>query len=354
MLRLVLLKFFESYFRHRWLYLLPMVIMSAVGVAFIMTSPVKYTSTATLYVEKQSLLASLTATQTDGSWWLSPAQITINEINELMSTKSFVRSAIQRTSLEAQMGGGTELVDQTISDFRGLLWLQPLGDKLVQIGANSEDPRLAQEVVNATLDAYVQWKVNTEYQESVVAQNFFANLIKPYQDNLDRTRDDLTIFLEMYPEPIRGERPPEETMELERLQAEVRRAEERVQATLNNEEEARLSQAKSESVTRQTYMMIDMPEPPSEPKLSLRETAQNMIIFFGIGFVVSFGAIVFAALFDRTIRFPVDAYHALSLRVLAMVPVAKAEAPVAVPVHKQRPGEKPEVSEAPGIPELQP
>lgn len=322
MVRLVLLKFFESYFQHRWLYLLPIVAMLAAGSVFIATSPVEYVSRGTLYVEKESLLASLTATPADGSWWVSPAQTTINEINELMATRSFVRSAIQRTSLEAQMSGGPEQVDRTMVAFRQMLSMQPLGDKLVQISATSEDAQLAQQVVNATLEAYLQWKINADYQESVVAQGFFANLIKPYEEELQRTRDELMLFLQDYPDPVRGERPADEVMELQRLQAEVTRAEERVDETLKNEESARLALAKSEAITRQAYTVIDVPEAPTEPEFSLRKLAMDIVVYAGIGFALSFGAIVVGALIDRTFRFPIDARQALSLPVLAVVPDA--------------------------------
>jgi capsular polysaccharide biosynthesis protein len=326
MMRIVLLKLIESFFQRFWLLLLPVLAMLSAGGGWIAISPSEYTSSGTLYVEKDSLLADLTSTSIDGSWWVTSAQMTINEINELMSTRSFVRSAIQRTNLEAYMSGSPAEIDTTIQAFRDMLWMRTMGDKVVSINATSEDPQLAQQVVNATLESYIQWKLNTDYQESVVAQSFFVNLIKPYEEDLERARNELMLFVEYYPEPVRGERPWEELMELQRLQANLERAEERVNETLRSEESARLALIQSEAVTRQAYTVIDTPDLPLEPNASLTDMAKNLLVFVAIGVVMSLGILVLNTLLDSSFRFAIDVRHSLSLPVLAVVPVAASSA----------------------------
>lgn len=320
MVRLVLLRISEALFRYFWLYLIPIVMMTVVaGVVFMLEAP-QYYAGGRLYVERQSLLADLTASNTDGSWWATPAQLTINEINELIATQAFVRSVIQKTNLEAEMTKGDEAIDQAFQNYRQSIILRPVGEKLVEFGASNEDPVLAQQLAMATMDAYIQWKINSDYQESVAAQNFFVNLIKPYQEELERARDELQGFLEDYPEPIRGERPIEEQMELSRLQAAVDRAQERVNSAQDNEESARLVLTQSESVIRQTYMVIDSPEIPDKPDRGLRARAMDAMIFVGVGVALSIMGVGLAALLDRGMRFPIDVRHGLNLPVLAMVP----------------------------------
>lgn len=322
MVRLVLLRLIESYFRHRFVYIVPVIIMLGAGAAYITTTPPTYTSSGTLYVEQASVLASLTGTSFEGSWWVTPAQTTINEINDLLSTKSFLRSIIQRTNLEARMTGSRDQVDEVYYELRSMIWLNPQGEKLVMLGATSEDPQLPHQIVNAVLEAYVQWKINADYQESLAAQNFFANQIKPYEEEEQRARDDLVEFLLLYPEPVRGTRPPEEQMELDRLRTTLAEAEDRVKTTLNNEESARLSLVKSESVTRQTYKVIDAPEQPRDFQHSRREQLVTIVIALGIGLVIAFAAVMVSALLDRTFRFGVDIRYGLNLPVLTVVPTS--------------------------------
>lgn len=322
MVRLILLRVFESYFRHRWLHLAPIAVMIGVASAFFVTEPPQYYASGRLYVESQSLLAALTATDTNASWWVTPAQVTVNELNELIATQAFVRSVIQKTDLEAQMAGGPPAVERVFGIYRKSIMLRPIGEKLVEFSATTEDPRLAQQLAVATMDAYVQWKLNTDYQESVAAQSFFVSLITPYQEDLQRARDDVQAYLKEHTEPVRGDRPLQEEMEIERLQAAVQRAEERVNTAEDNEESARLALTKAESVLRQTYMVIDTPEIPNSPNRGVRERAMDVIIFVGVGVVLSVIGIGLGALLDRGLRFPIDVRHGLSLPVLATVPPA--------------------------------
>jgi uncharacterized protein involved in exopolysaccharide biosynthesis len=339
MVRIVILRLLESYFRHRWLYLVPIVIALGAGGVYVASMPPSYGASGQLYVSQQNLLADLTSSNTGGSWWVSASQATVTEINELIGTQAFIRSVIKKTDLEKQMADGPAAVYETITYARHILNVQSVGDKLVEISATGEDPNVVYQIVGATMDAYVQWKINSGYQESTAASAFFENLMKPYQDEVDQTRSDLITFLTDHPQPVRGDRPPEEQMELDRLQTLVTKAEDRLNSARDNGESARLSQAKSESVTKQTYMVIDQPEVPQDAQISTKTIATNMVLFLVVGIFLSITGIAGGALLDRSLRFPIDVRHGLSLPVLAMVPIAKpiflapatAEQPTPVP-----------------------
>ena len=60
MLRLVILRILESYFRHRWLYLLPIVLSVALAAYFVVNEKQSYYAQGVLYVQNESYLASLT------------------------------------------------------------------------------------------------------------------------------------------------------------------------------------------------------------------------------------------------------------------------------------------------------
>jgi uncharacterized protein involved in exopolysaccharide biosynthesis len=341
MVRIVLLRLLESYFRHRWLHLVPLLVAVLAGGVSIAIATPEYTTGGQLFVEKESLLASLTASKNDGSLWVSAAQTTTTEIQELLGTQAFVRSAIQKTDLEANMAAGQAAIDKTMSYFRDSLSIQPAGDKLVSISAKSDDPRLAQQMVLATMDAYVQWKINTDYQESVAARTFFEGLIQPYTDQLDQARSNLLDYLDQYPAPVRGDRPAQEQIEVDRLQAELSQAEDRLKTAKDNEESARLALAKSESVTRQTYLVIDQPELPLKAETSLKSLLTTLGIFVALGVFLCFVGVGASALLDRSFRFPIDVRHGLSLPVLATVAVAPALSglPRAAAVSADQPGD---------------
>lgn len=323
MVRLVTLRMLESYFRHRWLYLLPIVFMTALGAVFVLVNKPTYTAKGVLYVETQSYLASLTDLRDSGaSWWTTPAESVNQEISELLQTDAFVRAIIQRTSLEEQMGKGSVVVDTIIADTRKNVWPTPLGNNQLQVNAVNEDPEVAYQIVNAVIEGYLQWRVNADLAESEVAQSFFTDLIDTYSADLSAAREAMRSYLDAHPTPLRGDRPGDEVLEISRLQGEIDLAASRYATALDKEEETRLAMAQIESDARQTYFLIDAPTVPEKPDTSLRKLALSGGIFTVIGVFLSIGLIIGAALLDRSFRFPIDVIHRLELPVLTMVPEA--------------------------------
>jgi uncharacterized protein involved in exopolysaccharide biosynthesis len=320
MARLFILRLFDSYFRHRWLNLLPLVIMISLAGAYFQLTAQQYISRGRLYVQKSSLLPSLTQIQVDGISYQSPTQIAVSEVNELVLTEAFIRSVIQKTDLEANMSAGPEAVQQTIDDFRTELSVMAVGDSIIEISVKNKDPKIAQQLAAAVIESYSLWKLNGDRQESAVAQAFFAGVIPGYQDDLQKVRNELETFLKQHPNQLRGERPAEEQVEIDRLQAAVASSANRVENALEKEESARLSQTQAESSVRQDYLLIDAPIVPLKPETSLKERATGPAIFIIIGLLMTTGGIVGGALLDRSFRFPLDVLSNLNLPVLAIVP----------------------------------
>lgn len=345
MVRLVLLRLLESYFRHRWLYLLPVVLMATLFGVYVYYAPPIYTASGSLYVQKQTLLTTLVPLG-ETRTWRTPAQLTEAEINELVKTDAFVRSVIRQTPLERAMSRGPIVQQETIQYFRESIWTQSLGDNLVRVGSRSSDPQTAQTLVSALLNAYMQWKLNADRQESVVAQEFFANVIPTYQAEQKRARDALDAFLKVYPDPVRGERPTEELIQLQTLQAAVSQANERAKNALDKEESARLALSKAESDARQNYVVIDAPVLPQQPEGSLRTMVMYGAIFLGAGLLLMLVGVVGGAVLDRTLRLPIDVNYQVGLPVVASLPTASSDRALALLLRRDTPEPPEEQSEA--------
>jgi len=320
MARLIILRVLDSYFRHRWLNLLPIVLMIGLASASFTLAQPEFISRGRLYVQKAALLPSLTQLPSDGYTWRTPTQVALSELQELVQTEAFVRSVIQKTDLEANMSGGADAIKQTIDDFRLALSLQQVGDNVIEISVTDKTPEHAQQLAAATIDAFTIWKLNGDQQESAVAQSFFRDVLPGYQDNLLKARDALKSYLEAHPIPLRGERPAQELLEIAQYQSIVDVATRRVENALEKEESARLAQAQAESSVRQDYMLIDAPTLPIKPETSLRQRLMGPAIFVVVGFILTIVCIIGGALLDRSFRFPLDVHTSLGLQVLALVP----------------------------------
>ena len=322
MVRLALLRLLESYFRHRWLYFLPIVItVAAAGVYAALAVP-KYISGGILYVQNQSLVTSLNdLPQTSGgSWWVTPAEATRIDISDLLQTEAFVRSLIQGTSLEAEMNSSPEAANEVMTIVNTSVSVVSVGNNMVRFGIIDQDPQLSFQLAKRLPESYVLWKLNSSRKDSIAAQKFFTDLLQPYQQQQDTARAALQRYLEDNPAPIRGDRPETESLEIERLKAEVDKAETRVLDVRAKEESAQLSQTQAESNMRQNYIVVDAPQEPNRPLNGLRARLMSGSIFIVIGVVLCVVAVIGGAVLDRSLRFPIDAYQWLHLPVLAMPP----------------------------------
>jgi capsular polysaccharide biosynthesis protein len=320
MFKMILMRFLESYFRHRWLYLLPIVLTLGAGIFYIFKSPRQYTAQSAIYVHDQSLLASLTSINNPGYTWLSPAQIAYGEIKELIQTDSFVRAVIQRSDLEQNLNGGTIDVNQTIMDVREAIWVIPSGDNQIIIGATYNNPQVAVQLVNGVFTTYTTWKLNNANTNSDVAQNFFDNLIPIYKSNVDEIRQQLLDYLTKHPSPIVGQRPDIEQVQVNSIQSDLQRAESRYDDALNKLENAKLSALQNQSDINQNYVMVDAPITPVKPTISLKKMGLNVLIILTTGILLSVGSIFGSSFLDRSFRFPLDVQQRLDLPVLAMIP----------------------------------
>lgn len=318
MLKLVVLRFLETYFRHRFLYLLPIVIMGLAASAYIATTEPQYVSSGTLYVRKESLLSSLNAVRNDGFVWNTAANVAVIDLQQLIQTEAFVRAVIDETDLRNEMGDPV-WAGELINTYREVISFSASGENLVQFDVTFDRPQIANQLAAATIKVYKSWKLNIDQQESSIAQSFFADQIGPYRDELELAQAALEDYLDQYPDPIRGERPLAEQVQIQQYQTAIDTASTRLQGALDKEEAARLAMSQAESDVNQTYLIIDAPKLPTEPETSLKQLAIEGGIFVIVGVMLSVVAISAGALLDRTLRLPLDVHHELHLPLLAMV-----------------------------------
>src|SRR5689334_24512198 len=91
-----MLRYLHTFGRFIWLLIIPMLVAPAIA-AFIMASNSSYTATAALWVEQP--IYTEQQRNVEGSFWDSPATQTANLLHELMSTRAFLTTVLEDTSL---------------------------------------------------------------------------------------------------------------------------------------------------------------------------------------------------------------------------------------------------------------
>lgn len=325
MSRRFILRFIETLLRHRWLHLFPVVGLTLLAIPFLLT-PV-YLSHATIYLQRDNLLETLTAirlrdTAFGGVTVVSLAQITASEFQALASTDAFASAVIAETDLRDQLNGSPREVEQVLNLYRESLTVAIPADNLIRLQIEAERPELAYQLTMATLNAYRAWNINRSIVEGQIAQTFFAELIEPYQRDLAAARDAQRRYLQLYPDPAVGNRPVEEVLELTRLQNEVTLLEMRLQDIQDKAEQARLAELQTDRDIDQTYRIIDLPVVPPAPEPIVARLLLSTI-FPLAGLLVMMMFVFLRMAFDRTLLFRIDVYEELALPVLTEVPTAR-------------------------------
>jgi capsular polysaccharide biosynthesis protein len=316
MLQLILLRLAEAYFRHRWVVLLPLVILVVIGgVSLALTKPT-LTARGTIYVQRTSLLASLTAVRDEGYTWVTPAQSAQDDYRELLQTEAFLRLVAKSTEFEAEVAKGQATTARALTQVKRALSVDTIGKHMIVVRATHRNGTVAKQLATATIEGYLRWKINADQQESVSAQTFFASLIATYEQEADNARGELLTYLLEYPDPVRGERPTRERVEIERRQLALELAEKRKANAMEKEENARLEMTKSESDVRQSYQVIDAPREPDAEAFSKKAAVLKLGIFAVAGAMLSAGMIVAFALLDRSAWSEWDVRQATGLPVL--------------------------------------
>jgi capsular polysaccharide biosynthesis protein len=322
MARQLLVRFLETYYHHRWLYWLPVPIMLGIFAVSLFTAKEAYIAQGTIWVQKEVLLASISSNSTDNWGYSTPAQVTTDEATELMQSDAFVRAIVQQTSLESELSKGQDATDKLFENVRIWVWWSTLGNNLIAASASNERADVAQELATGAIKAFLAWHTNNDRQDSQVAQTYFSNLVDQYTQEVNTARSALQTYLEAHPDPVRGDRPSLEQLEIDKLESDIKDASDRLSKAKDDEETSRLKLTQVNDNVNQQYITIDQPPLPTKPEVSQKKLAINGIIYLVAGVLLSFLGVIGAMLLDTSIHFAGEVSTKLSLPVIAVIPDA--------------------------------
>ena len=329
MSRSMIMRLFENFFRRRWLFLAPVVVMVAAGAGYFFIAKTYYTAQAVIYIPDSTYLAQLTTLQSgtgNNSAWTTPSAQVSAEITDLLKTDLFIRAVILPTPLEAKMSGNPSAVDKLISNLRTNISAAANGNNQVIITAKDENPDVAIKLTSSVIDSYLSWKSNLERSNSDTAVTFFTNVIQQYQDGVTKAQKSLQDYLNAHPVPIRGDRPEIEQVQIAMLQKDLDLASQRLNDAIDKAESAKMSASEVDTNLKNTYITLDSPHIPQGGVTSRTSKAIMSLLFVVVGVMLSGAAAVLSAMTDHSFYLPEDVRQRLDLPVLAIFPQSAAGA----------------------------
>jgi capsular polysaccharide biosynthesis protein len=316
--RQVVLRLLDTFFRHFWLYLIPVVLVGGVGIWAATSTDDSYQSFGTMKVESNALVAELTGSESDpGFGWQSPAAATADSFNALMRTATFVDNVAVNAGLEEAIDTG--LI--TAQEVHGSLAVYPDGARLVKVVASNRYPDVAHRLARAAMVTYTDAVIANEVSDSTVAINFLEQKLPDYETAVADAERAFERWLGANPAPDDGdERPEDERVQLERLQAAIATREQQLADAQLSIEQAELTVEQKSAEVEQRLQVIDPPQEPTAPQPKMRKMIMTVGMALILGCLLSLAGVVIGTILDRTIRFPGDVKARLDTRMLAVVP----------------------------------
>jgi uncharacterized protein involved in exopolysaccharide biosynthesis len=309
--------YIETFFRNRWLIILPALLLLASGVGVGLLLPPQYEATATIWTEAATYLDVPTAQ----NQYLAPAEIEARRWSELARTHSYA------TAVAGQVLGETAVTDRERQAFvkrvQDDLQVSGTGDNTVEIRFEHTDQAVALAVVEHAIAEYTGIVNDASAQQAEEAIKFYREQVRMYEDEiLPRSAEAITEYLREHPEareigpdgvPLD---PPYALLE---QQARADRATyQRYQERLIEVETQSAAVSTSQPVA---FRIIDAPRIPANAStLNLKLTALVAVVGAGLsaGYAVVFVGL--AAKLDPSLRSARDVERTLHLPVLDVVP----------------------------------
>ena len=318
--RYSVIRLLETFFRRWWLYLVPFVLLCALGAATVATKKAAYRSVGSVYVASGTVISKLTGND-PGFGYDTPAAATAKQMNSQLQTDQFVKDVATRTGLDPLL---TSQV-LTVSKIRSWITSYAVGPNLLNVVVTTEDPTAAQRLAQATIEAFIQGVVDANVGDSEAATTYLDGLVQTYQGDLDDARGVLVAYLKAHPQPagFGVTRPDDQLADINRLNADVDAAQTRYNAAISKREDARLTTESTKADVGRRLRTVDAPQVPLAPQSGKKAMVLGFAVFAVMGVLLVLACVVVAAALDHSIRFPSDLTSRLRLAVFAVIPEAK-------------------------------
>ena len=323
-----MVKLLETLFRHKFLLLLPPILIpTLVAPPALLSAPVTYETYAGIWVDRPTYLSYAD----DWNRYITPAQNQSGRLTELLRTRSFVDDVARRTSLAPLVGSarGEDRIQKVVGDGLGVV---TSGSHLLVLRFRADTGPLAYEVLNAIVEAFKDNAANDQINQAGLATSFYQSRLDDAQKRLDDAQTALRQYVgsnPRYTDPTRASSSSSATggpssapdPQLAELQHEVDFTQAEFERVRKSLDQASLDASASLQGQELDFQIVDTPQVPTTAVRQVKNRVVFPIAGFLGGLVLSAVLLVLLMSSDHAVRSEGDL--ARSVRVLGAVPRLK-------------------------------
>ncbi len=339
----VMLRYLETFYRHRLLVIAPFVVCLCVSLGLVAVQPRSFASVAKIWVDRPLLAATVPS-----NIYMTPADEQTAVLQELLKTRSFCILAAGRGTLPADLqtahaaearglvnravsfvqGHGTsdavapltqvqldDLVFQTMT--RGATVVAS-GPNIVTVTFQYSDPSVAGVIAQGIIDQYVDEVLGGQRSEAKAAVDFYTAQVASARTDLSAADAKVLSYLDAHPEQRAPNAIPDVSLTQLRLDDDQER--QRYQSLQAKLDGAELQSAIANQSTPNGFRLIDPPLAPQQPVSRLKLLLEGGGVGLLAGLMLSVLCLVGLTLSDTSIRNAEDVELRTGLRLAGVVP----------------------------------
>lgn len=303
----------DNLFRRLPWFVLPILMLSTLGFSQARSSPEVYRSTATLSTSNNPLVPAQQIAGVTAGAWETPADATSRIINERLRTDSFLAAVAEEAGLSSAVDSGAI----ALAVLRENVFASSAGASIISIAAQWNDPRTAQALSAAAIDAYQGFLESTVASQSDEAIAYYTQQLDQLVAERDSAQDALARSVAALTD---DELSAIEQIEVSRLTSTVTRIEERMIDTQGEIDSAVLAGEQATSEALRSITVIDPPLAPSNPVSSAVDRLITVFSFTLLGLVLAGLALALTTVLDQTVVSPLDLVQLNGVALVATAP----------------------------------
>jgi hypothetical protein len=306
----------DNFFRRWFWFVLPVLLLGGYGLTTALDAESEYRTSGTLSASANPLFEQPEIRGTEIGTFESAAEGAARLIDEQLGTDAFVDEVAERSGLAEAIEAGVV----SRQEIRSSVWTTVVGQNFFRVWAAWDDPSVALELVNATIDSYLDELAEVAAADSLEAVTFWERAETEALTSVDTAEADLLEFLSATRPDETEQRSVDEELTLLRLNSAVDQTRQELNDAREQIERALLAVEQAESDAGRPLRVVDEPQIPEFPESIRRGQVITFATYLLLGLMIGAGALVLSTVLDRSIR------SASQLGVVAGVePVSSAE-----------------------------
>ncbi len=334
-----MLRFIETFYRHRLLLLSPVAIVLILAVGWVLMQPRGYESTVRLWTERSSLVSN-----PNDNPYLTPAQVQAGVLNELLATKyscvkagrrgplhDYLQQVAQRppnllTRIEAKVGlasrqgplSEAQVDEQMFSVLSTSTTVVPSGSEIVTITFRGSNPFVTAKVAQAIAEQFLEEQQTSQRIQQEASITFYTAQLKTAQADAAAAEKAVIDYQVAHPEQRAPNAIPDARMA--QLFRDEDAAHTRLSDVQRNLDQTNINRAALNMTGANGLRVLDPAEMPTKATSLRKPALMASGIGAGLGLLIVMIGVLVLTLADGTVRQPEEVQKVLDLRQVGTVP----------------------------------